>query len=75
MAERFRSWDRLPADVLTSWPAGGSALVELLVAAHRLLKRWTFRCGLVEEVERSGEADRRVRPQPVRRLKLDAVKV
>ena len=72
MAEQFRSWDRLPMDALTSWPAGGSAMIELLVAGHRVLKRWTFRCGLLEEVARSGAHLGGGAARRVRRRKLDA---
>jgi GT2 family glycosyltransferase len=52
-SRHFLSWHGWSADILQSGQSRG-AIVELFVEAHRALKRYTFRQGLLEEAEHSG---------------------
>lgn len=44
----FCQWHCWPASVLDAGPDGRQTMIELFVQAHRLLKRYTFRQGLLE---------------------------
>ena len=56
-AETFRQWHLWPANVLDADPQRRAAMVEVFVQAHRLLKRCTFRKGLLDELDGVGEGD------------------